>query len=168
MLRSVLTIDLYAGAGGLSLGLQRAGFEVVTAVELNGDAAATYRELHPGVPVLEQDVRTIDFSQWRGQIDLICGGPPCQPFSSGGKRLSGLDPRDGLPTMLAAVRAVNPAAVLIENVAGLTTGSRRHYFIRLIADLERCGYIVSSWVLDAGRRAVHGLGGPRRRQPGAR
>ena len=160
MLASLIALDLFAGAGGLSMGMQQAGFAIAAAVESDADAAATYRGLHPHVPVLEQDAQATDFNQWRGAVDVVCGGPPCQPFSSGGKRLGQLDSRDGLPTLLAAVSAIRPNAVLIENVGGLATGSRRAYFIRLIAELEALGYVVSSWVLDA---ADYGVPQHRRR-----
>lgn len=110
--------------------------------------------------MVTEDARTVDYRPWRGQVDLVSGGPPCQPFSSGGKRLGATDPRDGLPTLLATVRVVRPRCVLIENVAGLAAGSRRAYFVWLIAELQQYGYVVSSWVLDA---ADYGVPQHRRR-----
>jgi DNA (cytosine-5)-methyltransferase 1 len=131
MVRSVLTwespvkssltaIDLFCGAGGLSIGLHAAGFETVAAVEIGGDACATYRNAFPGTTLLQQDIRTVDFSQWRG-VDLVAGGPPCQPFSTGGLQRGREDARDFLPDFVRAVLQVQPRAFLMENVPGLAS-----------------------------------------------
>lgn len=145
----MIALDLFAGAGGLSLGLQRAGFTVAAAIEQDRDAATTYAAAHPDVHVMRTSVEEVDFSPWRDGIDLLAGGPPCQPFSTGGKRLGKSDPRDAMPAMLDAIRIVRPRAVLIENVAGLASAKRRPYFLWLLAALEAQGYSVASRVLDA-------------------
>lgn len=77
----VFVLDLYAGAGGLSIGLQDAGFVLAAAVKRDADAAATYRGLHPGVCVLEQEVHNVDFLPWRGVVDVVCGGPHASPLA---------------------------------------------------------------------------------------
>jgi DNA (cytosine-5)-methyltransferase 1 len=140
-------IDLFAGAGGLSLGLAAAGFDVALASEWVADACASYEAHHPGTPVRDDDLRVLlqdgTLSRLRGQIDLVAGGPPCQPFSTGGKRLAGEDPRDGVPMFLEAVQQVQPRAVLLENVAGLTSPARRPYLRGIVTALATLGYQVA-------------------------
>ena len=80
-------IELFAGAGGLALGLEQAGFDGLAYVEINGDACETLRRNRPDWNVIEGDVHEIDFRQYDGQVDLVSGGFPCQAFSMAGKRL---------------------------------------------------------------------------------
>lgn len=142
-------IDLFAGAGGLSLGLAAAGFSLSVAVEANPDACATYRQHHSGAKVLEQDIATVDLSPWRGAVALVAGGPPCQPFSVGGKRLAADDSRNGIPQFLRALGLVRPPVFLLENVPGLASTPKRAYFAGVVSQLEALGYVVSWRVLQA-------------------
>jgi DNA (cytosine-5)-methyltransferase 1 len=142
-------VDLFAGAGGLSLGLQAAGFAVTAAVESDPDACATYRAHHPTTRVFAQDIATVDFRAMRGCFALVAGGPPCQPFSVGGKRLAAEDPRNGVPQFLRAVAELAPAAVLMENVAGMATAGKRSYLLDVIGQIERLGYTTAWRVLQA-------------------
>jgi DNA (cytosine-5)-methyltransferase 1 len=142
-------IDLFAGAGGLSLGLEAAGFAPVAAVERCPDASATYRALHPGSRVVEGDITALDFSAERGRFALVAGGPPCQPFSVGGKRLAADDPRNGIPQFLRVVAQLQPAAFVMENVAGLAVSTKWPYFRSVLAQIERLGYAASWSVLEA-------------------
>lgn len=164
------TIDLFAGAGGLSLGFGRAGFAPAAAVELDADAAATYRATvpRPGeapATVLERDICEVDFAAFRG-VDAVVGGPPCQPWSLGGLRRGHADPRDGIPQFARAVHEAGPAAFVMENVAGLVRGAARPAFERILAVLggdrplsdllggrvapgARLDYQVTARVLDA-------------------
>lgn len=142
-------IDLFAGCGGLSIGLARAGFSVETAVEIDADACSTFGRLHGDVEILDGDIGAVDFRQFRGSIRLVGAGVPCQPFSSGGKRLAAADPRDGFPHFLRAVREIRPEAVLLENVAGLARGSRRRYFDSVVHALEDIGFTVAWQLLNA-------------------
>lgn len=153
-------IDLFAGAGGLSLGLIEAGFEVVAAVECDGAAAASYRSLHPGTEVFEEDISTADLSAFEGEVDLLAGGPPCQPFSTGGLQRGAGDPRNGLPAMLALAESLRPQAVLIENVPGLAGPRDRPYLDHVIDRLHGLGYGPTYAVLDA---ADYGVPQRRRR-----
>ena len=138
--RRLRAADLFSGAGGLSLGFLQAGFEVVAAVEIDACSAATYRELHeraaPGqaVKVHEQDICDIDFRQFRGEMDAVIGGPPCQPWSLGGLRQGHLDARDGIPQFARALWEAAPPAFLMENVAGLAKGATGPAF-QLILDV---------------------------------
>jgi len=113
-------IDLFAGAGGLSLGLKAAGFESLMAVEIVPDAADTYARHSPETELYRHDIRRIDFKRWRG-VDLVAGGPPCQPFSVGGLRRGNGDQRDLIPEFVRAVLEVRPRAFLMENVPGLAS-----------------------------------------------
>jgi DNA (cytosine-5)-methyltransferase 1 len=142
-------IDLFAGCGGLSIGLGRAGFSIEAAVEIEADACATFARIHSGAELFDGDIASVDFRAFRGAVRLVGAGVPCQPFSSGGKRLAAADPRDGFPQLLRAVREVRPEAVLIENVAGLARGSRRRYFASIIHALEDIGFTVVWELLNA-------------------
>ena len=135
------TIDLFAGCGGLSLGLEQAGFRTIAFSELNTDAAATFKvnrpesDLHafgavgelqrPGViEGLKSKFRSDGISR----VDLVCGGPPCQGYSGIGHRRSHKVERKGIPSnhlyldMIDVIRRVNPRMFLFENVRGLMTG----------------------------------------------
>lgn len=129
------SIELFAGAGGLGIGLHRAGFHPVQVVERDPYCCDTIREnqKRPGSVVgdwtLEQgDVRKVDFSAWENKVDLISGGPPCQPFSMGGKHKAYDDARDMFPQAIRAVREAKPRAFVFENVKGLTRASFQNYF----------------------------------------
>ena len=109
-------LELFAGTGGAALGLHRAGFEHVAAVERNAAAADTLRAA--GFPALAADVRSVDFAAWRAGVDLLWASPPCQPGSIAGKRLGAGDERDGWPVTLRAIDACRPTWFLAENVLG--------------------------------------------------
>lgn len=136
------TIDLFAGAGGLSLGLKAAGFEAVAAVERDPDAAASYRANVPCGETIEGDAREVAFHRFAG-IDLVAGGPPCQPFSIGGLRRGRGDARDLLPEFVRAVREIRPRAFLMENVPGLVGEGHLAYlretFAPLAGEYNFCG-----------------------------
>lgn len=129
------SIDLFCGAGGLSLGLERSGFRPILGLDLNKDACVTYRRRFPTAEVMERCITGVDFRQWRG-IDLIAGGPPCQPFSNGGKRLAASDNRDMLPEFARAVNEALPRAFIMENVAGLLATRNRGYFNSILATIS--------------------------------
>jgi len=144
-------LDLFAGAGGLSIGLAEAGFLPVGAIEPMEDAARSYEDWHD----LEVDRRRLEeipereLRAWKGSVGLVVGGPPCQPWSTGGLRLAEKDSRDGFPAMLRALRAIEPDAFLIENVAGIEREEARPYFETLVQSLISMGYIVAFETLDA-------------------
>jgi DNA (cytosine-5)-methyltransferase 1 len=129
------SIELFAGAGGLGLGVSRAGFVPAAVIEWDRYCCDTIREnqerrLEPVAhwPLIEGDVREIDFSTIKGQIDFISGGPPCQPFSLGGKHRGQKDRRDMFPEAIRAVRERRPKAFVFENVKGLTRQNFANYF----------------------------------------
>lgn len=152
-------IDLFSGAGGLSLGLKNAGWQVDAAIEHDGTAIATHKRNFPEVTHFQEDVQAIDFRRFRG-IDLVSGGPPCQPFSVSGKRLGQFDVRDMVPQFVRAVAEANPRAFLMENVAGLTNLRFQSYLEDRISDLHHLGYTVFSKVLNS---ADYGVAQKRRR-----
>jgi len=128
-------IELFAGAGGLGMGVSRAGFETVAVIERDRYCCDTIREnqlrgMSPvrAWPLVEADVRGVDFRAFADRIDLISGGPPCQPFSLGGKHRGHEDERDMFPEAVRAVREIRPRAFLFENVRGLTRAGFASYF----------------------------------------
>jgi DNA (cytosine-5)-methyltransferase 1 len=155
----VEALDLFCGAGGLSLGLGAAGISVVAGVERDDDAAATWAKEHPGAVVHQGDVNQVDWRRFDG-VALVVGGPPCQPWSIGGLRQGEGDVRDGWPAFMAALRYLRPRAFLAENVAGLTEGVMRARWMRLVSDLVDLGYNVSARVVNA---ADYGVPQKRRR-----
>ncbi len=140
-------IDLFSGAGGLSLGLERAGFSLQMALEKKPDAVATHQKNFPDALHLCQDVRTLDFSQYKG-ITLLAGGPPCQPFSVSGKQKGSLDQRDMVPEFIRAVGESQPKAFLMENVEGLPA-QFGEYLSQTKLSLQDLGYTVHQSILNA-------------------
>lgn len=153
-------IDLFSGAGGLSLGLGQAGFEPILAVEIDSDSCVTYNGIFPSAHLIEGPIQELDFRQWFGDVDLVAGGPPCQPFSSGGKRLGKDDERDMLPHFFRAVREIQPPLFLMENVPGLVQPSRKAYLKGFLDDMGNLGYEITWQVLHA---ADYGVPQKRRR-----
>ena len=153
-------LELFSGAGGLSIGLRRAGFKILTSVEFNADAIATYRGYHPDTESILSDVRLIDFSRFRNQIDIVVGGPPCQPFSLGGLRKGNADSRDMIPEFVRCLKEVDPPFFLMENVPGLTLKSARQYFSKTLLSFMELGYVLNYAVLSA---ADYGVPQKRRR-----
>jgi DNA (cytosine-5)-methyltransferase 1 len=142
-------IDLFSGAGGLSMGMQAAGINIVAAVEREQDAIRTLGNHLPEADLHRDDIRNIDLSRYKGAIDLVIGGPPCQPFSSGGLRAGANDERDMIPHFVQAVATLKPKAFLMENVRGLIVKERRHYFDDLLSDFFSLGYNVTWQILNA-------------------
>lgn len=142
-------IDLFSGPGGLSLGLRRAGFKVVANVELNKDAMATYMSHDVDSEHFNQDIQTVSFERYRGKVELLAGGPPCQPFSIGGLRKAANDSRDMIPEYIRCLREVQPDAFIMENVPGLTLKKTRPYFERILSQLAECGYFINWAIVSA-------------------
>lgn len=113
------SLEIFAGAGGLAVGTEQSGFEHAAVIEWNLDACATLRRNRPNWDVVQADVRTIQYSQWGTDLDLVAGGPPCQPFSIGGSHKAWDDDRDMFPEAIRAVREIRPKAFVFENVRGL-------------------------------------------------
>ena len=136
-------VELFAGAGGLALAASNAGFEHDAVLEYNRDACETIRanqrrgyELVRHWPLIEGDVHHQDFQTWNGRVDLVSGGPPCQPFSIGGKHGAMSDRRNLFPEAARAVREIEPRAFVFENVKGLLRESFSKYFGYIILQLS--------------------------------
>ncbi len=129
------SVELFAGGGGLGLGLSLAGFSPEVLIELDKWACDTIREnkkcAYPLVKdweVWQGDARQFDYASLSEGIDLVSGGPPCQPFSIGGKHRGHRDRRDMFPMAVDVVRRLAPRAFIFENVKGITRSSFTNYF----------------------------------------
>ena len=148
------SIDLFAGAGGLSCGLTQEGIISTVAVEVEKDFCETFKLNHKSCIVLNDDIANIDFykltrKQETGAFDLVCGGPPCQGFSTVGKK-NEKDERNSLFwQFLRAVEEINPKMVLFENVSGFKKLYKSTAYHTLKKELGMLGYQVKSNVLDA-------------------
>lgn len=153
-------IDLFSGAGGLSLGLERAGFRSVLAVENDPDASATYCNFFPQADLRECSIEGVDFRPFAGKVELLAGGPPCQPFSIGGKQLGVHDERNMIPQFVRALREIGPPLFLMENVPGLASPAWRPYLEAFLQEVEGLGYNTCYRVVNA---AAYGVPQKRRR-----
>lgn len=129
------SIELFAGAGGLGIGLHEAGFHPENVFEWDSHCCETIKanvdRRHKSVKnwkLTRGDVKDVDFRVYEDKIALVSGGPPCQPFSLGGKHRAYDDDRDMFPQAIRAVRETRPKAFIFENVKGLTRSSFRNYF----------------------------------------
>lgn len=128
------SIEIFSGAGGLAKGLELAGTNHLAFIEWNADACRTLRaNFNPNI-VFEGDIRLFPFDDYDG-IDVIAGGPPCQPFSLGGKALGNNDKRDMFPSAITAIRTLMPKAFIFENVKGLLRESFSEYFNFILLQL---------------------------------
>lgn len=151
-------IDLFAGAGGLSLGFEQAGFDVVAAVEIDPVHAAVHAFNFPNCAVIPRSVTDLTGDQIReaagvgaSEIDVVFGGAPCQGFSLMGQRAID-DPRNSLvKDFVRIVRELDANYFVFENVKGLTLGKHRKFLEELIEEFEAAGYeVVKDWkVLNA-------------------
>jgi DNA (cytosine-5)-methyltransferase 1 len=141
-------LEICAGAGGQSLGLEQAGFAHQAAVELDPDACQTLRLNRPAWHVEELDVHKFAGRPYRG-VDLLAGGVPCPPFSIAGKQLGADDERDLFPQALRLVEEARPAAVMLENVRGLSTARFAGYREQVLGRLGELGYEADWQVLNA-------------------
>lgn len=137
------SVELFAGAGGLAMGISLAGFESLAVLEWDRWACDTIREnqrrgypLVEGWPLWEGDVRDFDWSSISEDLDLVAGGPPCQPFSMGGKHKAFGDKRDMFPATVEVIRKLRPKSFIIENVKGLTRSSLANYYQYILLQLE--------------------------------
>lgn len=137
------SVELFAGAGGLAMGCELAGFEPLAVVEWDKWACDTIRENQKsGFPLVadwalhEGDVRGFDWASITDQVDLLAGGPPCQPFSMGGKHRAYDDNRDMFPATVDVVRRLKPKAFIVENVKGLTRSTFANYYQYILLQLE--------------------------------
>lgn len=141
-------LEICAGAGGQSLGLEQAGFAHAAAVEIDPDACATLRRNRPRWNVIEKDVHEFSGAGYGG-IDLLAGGVPCPPFSVAGRQLGADDERDLFPQALRLVAECEPASVMLENVRGLSAGRFAGYRAQVLDWLHDLGYQTGWQLLNA-------------------
>lgn len=168
-----IAVDLYCGVGGLSLGLEQAGFDVLVGVESNERDANAHRFNFPNCTVIQRDIRNVDRAailqviantrgdaSWDRPIDLVCGGPPCQGFSHGGRR----DIKDERNLMLfefaRIVEEIRPRYFLLENVPGLLHKRYSAILDRFKTRLQDSGYLIE----DPLRLNAKGFGVPQDRE----
>jgi DNA (cytosine-5)-methyltransferase 1 len=137
------SIELFAGAGGLAIATANAGFEHEAVLEWDANACDTIRRNRSAaIPhvrdweVIQGDVSEYNFKKHQGTVEFVSGGPPCQPFSIGGKHRGMDDARNMFPHAVRAVREIQPRAFLFENVKGLLRGSFSNYYSYIIRQLE--------------------------------
>ena len=155
--KELKSIELFAGAGGLALGLEMAGFNHIGLVEFNESAVQTLRANRPEWNVLFEDVEQVasrdlekEFNIKKGELDLLSGGAPCQSFSYAGKRLGLEDVRGTMFYHYATfLRKLQPKMFLFENVRGLLSHDHGRTFQTILNIFEDCGYDTSYKVLNA-------------------
>lgn len=141
-------LEICAGAGGQSYGLEIGGLEHVAAIEVDPDACKTLRVNRPSWHVIQQDVREVDGRQFRG-VDVLAGGVPCPPFSIAGKQLGKDDERDLFPEALRLTEEIRPRIVFLENVKGLGAPKFEAYRRDIFDRFSKLGYSVTSTILNA-------------------
>lgn len=142
-LRKFTSIELFAGAGGLALGLEKAGLDNILLSEINKNACETLKKNRPSWNVIEGDVALIDFKPYKDTVDVITGGFPCQAFSYAGKRLGFEDARGTLFFEFArAVKDVQPLICVGENVRGLLQHENGKTIEGMVSILDELGYAV--------------------------
>ena len=129
------TIELFSGAGGLALGLEKSGYKCLSLLERDKHACSTLRKNFTS-SVFEGDISDFSYKAITNQVALVAGGPPCQPFSLGGKGKGNSDKRDMFPEATRAIAELNPKAFIFENVKGLLRESFATYFEYVILRLS--------------------------------
>lgn len=147
-------IDLFAGVGGLSLGFEQVGFDVVIANEYDESIAQAYINNRNNPNMIVADITKLPihetFGKYRGQVDLVVGGPPCQGYSQKGQRKTINDPRNFLfRYFVDVVKEVSPRYFVMENVPNLLTAEKEYFKNELIAMFTELGYTVNAQVLCA-------------------
>ena len=151
------TLELFAGAGGLALGIERANFEPLALIEIDKDAANTLKLNRPDWNIINDDIANISrlnleifFEIRRGELDLLSGGAPCQSFSYAGKRLGLEDARGTLFYHYAIfLEKLQPKTFLFENVRGLLTHDKGRTYQTILSVFKDCGYRVERKILNA-------------------
>lgn len=150
-------ISTFAGCGGSSLGYKLAGFQELLAVEWDDNAVETFKLNFPGVPVFHGDIAKLTGAECMrlaggiapGELDVLDGSPPCQGFSTAGKRKFD-DPRNSLFREYARLlRELQPRVFVMENVTGMVKGCMKQAYLTIIAELRACGYRARGEVLNA-------------------
>ena len=155
----IRTLSLFSGGGGLDIGFEKAGFEILFATDFNHECCETLRlnrgnTLSKKLVVEEHDITTMNLDILPQNIDMIIGGPPCQTFSASARRAGGaagkLDQRGNLfESYVAVVRKLQPQAFLFENVRGILGTNKGKDFQDIVAAFAAEGYTIEHRILDA-------------------
>lgn len=158
---AVTAIELFAGAGGLALGLEEAGIQTLEYVELDKFCCETLKMNRPQWNVVCDDIHNVDFTKYKGKIDIVTGGFPCQAFSYAGKKLGFEDTRGTLFHEFArCIKEVEPSIFMAENVRGLISHDNGRTLETILDVLRGMAYCVQYQVLNA---AYYGVGQKRER-----
>ena len=154
MQEKLKVLDLFSGIGGFSLGLERAGMETIAFCEIEPFCQKILNKHWPDLPIAE-DIRNLTYKNgalynadriiYHGEIDVVCGGFPCQPFSVAGRKKGTQDHRDLWPQMFRIIQQAKPTWIIGENVANFTNMA----FTRTKIDLENQGYVVQPFIVPA-------------------
>lgn len=145
-------LSLFSGGGGMDLGFDKAGFDHLASYELLNFAADTIRLNRPNWNVYSGengDVTEIDWFQYRGRVDVVHGGPPCQPFSTAGRQKGSQDVRDMVPEYVRCIRESEPRAFVLENVHGLSSKKFVMYLQNVLYKPLEKDYHIKQFVLNA-------------------
>lgn len=149
-------VSLFAGCGGSSLGYSMAGFRELLAVEWDDNAVETFRLNFPEVPVYHGDIAALSVEDacglagtTVGALDVLDGSPPCQGFSTAGKRDMADDRNQLFREFTRLLAGLQPRAFVMENVSGMVKGKMRLIFVDILRELKACGYRVSARLLNA-------------------
>ncbi len=149
----MIGVELFAGAGGMSLGAQQAGIDVKLAVEIDPHAAATYHCNHPEVRLLTQDIRDISLADLPTTTDstILFGGPPCQGFSTSNQRTRNKENSNNwlFAEFLRITKIWKPNWVVFENVRGIVDTEGGMILAKVKAGFEKHGYTLTEWILNA-------------------
>lgn len=149
-------ISTFAGCGGSSLGYSMAGFKELLAVEWDNHAVETFKLNFPNVPVYHGDIAKLSVDQVlektglkEGELDIFDGSPPCQGFSTAGKRDMSDDRNQLFREYARLLRGLKPKVFVMENVSGMVKGVMKFIFVEILKELKASGYKVSARILNA-------------------
>lgn len=159
MSKKIRTVSLFSGGGGLDIGFEKAGFEILFATDFNHECCETLKAnrgntLSSKLIVEEHDITTMDLNVLPENIDMIIGGPPCQTFSASARRAGGaagqLDQRGNLfLSYCKVVEKLQPKAFLFENVRGILGTNKGQDFKNIVDAFANLGYVIEHRILDA-------------------
>ena len=153
-------LDLFCGAGGMSRGFSRAGINSVVATDIDFDACTTFKINHPACHVVHEDITHKEVKELliesaiSKQVDIVCGGPPCQGFSHAGKRFID-DPRNRLfKEYCETIKAIQPKVCVMENVEGIMSFNKGKTYEEILQELDKVGYRVTAKKLNTSHYGV--------------
>jgi DNA (cytosine-5)-methyltransferase 1 len=149
-------ISLFAGCGGSSLGYSMAGYRELLAVEWDDHAVETFKANFPDVPVCHGDIAKLSVEEvlrmtglQPGELDVLDGSPPCQGFSTAGKRKMDDGRNQLFREYIRLLRGLQPKVLVMENVSGMVKGKMKLIFVEILQDLKASGYHVSARLMNA-------------------